>query len=357
MQNKKSEKRTAHNKSTHFAAANSGKGFISYYGEIFGNEKIERRYIIKGGPGTGKSSFMRSVADRAELLSLEVKYFRCSSDPESLDGIIIDNRIAMMDGTAPHIYEPNVVGARDEIINLGEFWDADRLYLQYNDIAAIGALKANAYRRAYRFLSAAMNVEEVNRELASASLLVDKMIRAVGRILSSIPDGDHFTIEYGIINSIGMKGRVRLDTYERTAEKVYAVYDHYGLGYDFLLAVINAAVSKKLALRVSYDPLIPDLPDAVMLCDHDIAFVLCRDEDMGAFDRINMRRFASKDSIDLIKSEYRANRRLKEALVISALDALNDAGRYHFELETIYSSCMDFKAENTFLKAFFQKLF
>ena len=31
-----------------FAAANSGKGFISFFDKIFGSEKISRRYLIKG---------------------------------------------------------------------------------------------------------------------------------------------------------------------------------------------------------------------------------------------------------------------------------------------------------------------
>ena len=30
-----------------FAAANSGRGFISFYNEIFNCERIERRYLIK----------------------------------------------------------------------------------------------------------------------------------------------------------------------------------------------------------------------------------------------------------------------------------------------------------------------
>ena len=48
-----------------FAASNSGKGFCSYYGDIFSEKTILRRYLIKGGPGTGKSSFMREIAQRA----------------------------------------------------------------------------------------------------------------------------------------------------------------------------------------------------------------------------------------------------------------------------------------------------
>ena len=147
-------------KNTHFAAVNSGRGFISFYKDIFGAPTVRRRYIIKGGPGTGKSSFMKRVASEAEARGRDVEYYRCSSDPRSLDGMIIDGEIALMDGTAPHVYEPVIAGAADEIIDLGRFWDSDRLYSNYNDIASLTALKSASYSRAYKFLSSALNVKE-----------------------------------------------------------------------------------------------------------------------------------------------------------------------------------------------------
>ena len=59
-----------------FAAANSGRGFVSFYENIFNAPNIVRRYLIKGGPGTGKSSFMRRVAAFAEDNGYPVEYYR-----------------------------------------------------------------------------------------------------------------------------------------------------------------------------------------------------------------------------------------------------------------------------------------
>ena len=111
-----------------FAASNSGKGFCSYYGDIFSEKTILRRYLIKGGPGTGKSSFMRTVAQGARDEGAYVEYDRCSSDPSSLDAVVIDSKIALIDATAPHNVEPELVGARDELVDLGRFWDSDMLF-------------------------------------------------------------------------------------------------------------------------------------------------------------------------------------------------------------------------------------
>ena len=73
----------------YFAAANSGEGFVSYFGEVFRPEEFQQIYIIKGGPGTGKSYFMRQVAEAAERQGENVVYWYCSSDPDSLDGITV----------------------------------------------------------------------------------------------------------------------------------------------------------------------------------------------------------------------------------------------------------------------------
>ena len=44
----------------YFAASNSAQGFKNYYPEVFA--RADHLYIIKGGPGTGKSSFMKKYA-------------------------------------------------------------------------------------------------------------------------------------------------------------------------------------------------------------------------------------------------------------------------------------------------------
>ena len=72
---------------TYFAALNGGKGFVSFFDDIF--SPLDRVYIIKGGPGTGKSKLMRDIAAEAVNKAYTVEYFCCSADPDSLDGIII----------------------------------------------------------------------------------------------------------------------------------------------------------------------------------------------------------------------------------------------------------------------------
>ena len=80
--------------------------------------------VITGGPGTGKSFFMRMIADEAEKKGKKVIYYYCSSDQGSLDGITVDGKIAILDGTAPHDADATVPAAAEDIIDLGAFWDS-----------------------------------------------------------------------------------------------------------------------------------------------------------------------------------------------------------------------------------------
>ena len=41
-----------------FLSANTTKGFVSLYGDFL---KGKKQYIIKGGPGTGKSTLMKNI--------------------------------------------------------------------------------------------------------------------------------------------------------------------------------------------------------------------------------------------------------------------------------------------------------
>lgn len=67
-----------------FAGANTSTGFRSFYNFLIGSE-AHRLIVLKGGPGVGKSTFIRHVADALIKSGYLVELFHCSSDPNSLD--------------------------------------------------------------------------------------------------------------------------------------------------------------------------------------------------------------------------------------------------------------------------------
>ena len=51
----------------YFGAANGYSGFRSQFGEIFNSHNMEKLYILKGGPGTGKSTLLKRI-DRKSVV-------------------------------------------------------------------------------------------------------------------------------------------------------------------------------------------------------------------------------------------------------------------------------------------------
>lgn len=85
-----------------FLGANSEEGFFSLYDQLLGG-RLDDLMILKGGPGCGKSTFMRRMGAAMERAGERVVYINCSGDPDSLDAaIFLDRNAAIVDGTSPH---------------------------------------------------------------------------------------------------------------------------------------------------------------------------------------------------------------------------------------------------------------
>jgi ABC-type cobalamin/Fe3+-siderophores transport system ATPase subunit len=110
-----------------FAGANTDAGFRSSYAAIAAEESLERLYIIKGSAGCGKSTLMKKIAREAECEGHSVRYYLCGSDAESLDSVVIDGRIAVLDGTPPHSVDMIFPGAKSELVDLSRFLDTAAL--------------------------------------------------------------------------------------------------------------------------------------------------------------------------------------------------------------------------------------
>lgn len=91
-------------KGSFFLGANTPSGFYSLYDQMLEPGTARRIYLLKGGPGCGKSSLMRRVAQSMEAVGERVEYIFCSGDPNSLDAVIFHRlHSAVVDATAPHV--------------------------------------------------------------------------------------------------------------------------------------------------------------------------------------------------------------------------------------------------------------
>lgn len=142
-----------------FPGSNTPNGFFPFFSYIVPQESANKIYVIKGGPGTGKSSFMKKIGAAATERGLDVEFFHCSSDPNSLDAIFIPSlNIALLDGTAPHVVDPVFPGAVDKILNFGDFWDETKLRESRDDIISYTQAIGRHFKKAYCYFAAGKNI-------------------------------------------------------------------------------------------------------------------------------------------------------------------------------------------------------
>ena len=345
---------------SYFAASNSRRGFHSYYEACF-RHKVDRLICIKGGPGTGKSTLMRRVANEAEMRGYRTQYYYCSSDADSLDAVLLFGKgrsMGLLDATLPHAFEPGLPGVEEELLDLGQFWNASVLARQREDIVALNRRKAEGYRTAYRYLAGVGEMSDVLRDAVAPTLDRPRMERSIHRLLRECPvGGSRAEMEIGLSDSIGMRGRVRLDSYLSLGERVCLIEDHYDSGYQFMRRLCDEVFARGLHARVSYHPILVDEVDALYLPDGKTVFLVCAPEDVKTCRTrapharvISMRRFVMREPFAAVRGAVRYAVRVREALQSGAQDSLCQVAQAHDALEHLYGAAMDFAAVEQYTK-------
>ncbi len=329
-------------KRRYFAAANTQDGFVSFFEEIFFSRDIKKRYIIKGGPGTGKSSFMKKVALRAEEQGRRTEYYYCSSDTSSLDGIVIDGVTAIFDGTAPHSYDTVLPGACDEIINLGEYWNSELLASHWREIAELGAKKSRAYKIAYGYLSAAGSAQRTADSIIFDCVDFKKLCSAARRKVEqskrTVREGERHMRQ---TDAFGVCGKVHLDTLEALSGSKIYIEDYYGTAYLFLGELERQARASGYDTYVSVDTTDISKIREVYLPDVGQYYGVS-DEPCDVDRTVNMKRFVNADKLSEVRFAYRTAIRCAQKLEELAADSLARAGAYHASMEKYYILAMDF---------------
>ena len=323
----------------YFGAANGYGGFRSYFDKIFKSDKFNNVYVIKGGPGTGKSSLMKKISAYAKKSEMNCEEIYCSSDPYSLDGIIINyngQKIAMLDGTSPHERDAVVPGAIDEIINLGVGWDSKFLLAQKDKILSLTIQKAKAYRSAYFYLSLAGRCMEEIRSCITDCIDLKALKNGVNNVAEELLSENEGKTDYALLSSYGRFGSYRLDSYETDPERTFAVRGERIICELFMTYLKEYAKLSCTNMTVSPSALDGRFDEGIYFPDRNISVVITDNE---AAKELNTDEYAKK------QSDTECIRKAK--LIYS--DALDEAKRYfciasdmHSRLEEYYSSVMNF---------------
>ena len=140
----------------YFLGCNSREGFFTLFPQFTRPAAGWRCILIKGGPGTGKSTLMKKVVRTAAGRRHPAEEIHCSSDADSLDGVVLPrSKVVLLDATPPHALEPQFPGAVEQPFSLCDCWDTAQLSAAREPIVALGEEIAGLHRQAVRYLAGA----------------------------------------------------------------------------------------------------------------------------------------------------------------------------------------------------------
>ena len=320
-------------------------GFVTNIHSLIASEGYFT-YIIKGGPGTGKSSLMKLSASSLKELDKPELYF-CSSDPGSLDAVIFPRlKVIIIDGTAPHVVEPEYPGASQSIVNLGECWKPELLKESKRDIISATRRNLKYHALVRRYLKVIASLNEDLMSIGENCMNIEKLDSYCERLAQKLlckksqkskTAGETF---YKQISSVTPEGVLTLSqSFEGMS--IYAVDDALFSVSDRLLKAIS-----KRATECGYDVtvgtsvfhggkvykelIIPELKTAFINGKHESAA------------KINALRFYDKWALKEKKGRILFDRGIAAEFINEAVQALKSAKAVHDELESYYIRAMDF---------------
>lgn len=336
----------------YFACANSSHGFYNFFESNLQN--LERLYILKGGPGTGKSTLMKKIGTNFKDLGYDIEFIYCSSDPNSLDAVLIPAlKVGIVDGTAPHVIEPSAPGAIEQYINLGIAWDKDKLYPYKDEIISLKKQIHQCYETLYSEYANALKVHDAWEKIYIDEMdfnLANQFKVAISQTLLNYPATQHIpTIKHRFFGASTPTGSV--DHIENLTHglKRYFIKGRPGTGKSTLLKEL-ARKSESLGYdteiyHCSFDPesldmvLIPQLK----LCffdstaPHEYFPTLETDEIIDTYAALIK---PGTDEVNANALKEISN--LYQETIEKGKIALKEAKRLHDVLEQIYIKSINF---------------
>ena len=335
----------------YFLGSSGKNGFFNCFSQLTPKIEGQYTYIIKGGPGTGKSSLMRKIADEMEKRDIESEKIICSSDPHSLDGVIFPSlRVSICDGTSPHTLDPDYPGATGEIINLGDCWDKEKLYENKEKIIELTDKNKACHKRSRRFIESAFSIfadgEKICLDCLDESRLMRYASRVAGRYFKR-PSGRIGMEKTRLLDAITPEGYLFLsETVNALCDEKIVFEDEFGIGASKLISEIR---SYALASGFSV------ISSPCIGREKAIRHVIIKELSLGFFTAdklcslniiptksVNLRRFYSYSEISSHKSRLTFARKAANELLNEAIISLKSAKEIHDELESCYIGAMDY---------------
>ncbi|MBQ7637737.1 MAG: hypothetical protein IJS90_02400 [Clostridia bacterium] len=337
-----------------FLGASTPGGFYSLFDELGSAENGWYTYIIKGGPGTGKSTLMKKIAAEEDKRGMICERIHCSSDPSSLDAVIIPSlKTSVADGTHPHTLEPVYPGAGEAIVDLGAFRDDKKLRASSSEIIRLTKENKAKHMECARFLNAAGGALRDGVKTAAGALDLEKTENFISHLASrelGTGSGERGTLKRRFLSAVTPEGiSVFRDTADALAEKKIILRDDLGLPSGIITeAFCEAALSSGYDVVKCLCPLSPETKaDHIIVPELSLGVFTANrfhDFECETAKSVQCSRFLIKNELRLHKNRLSFIKRAYNEMINEAVVRLSQAKALHDELEKYYIDAMDFDA-------------
>lgn len=337
-----------------FAGGNTYLGFFSYFDHILPQERADSIYVIKGGPGTGKSSFMKRIAEGMLGRGYTVEFVHCSSDSDSLDAIVIKElETAVLDGTAPHVTDPRLPGVVDRILDFGSFWNEEGIKQHRDEIIETSGEISRLFVRAYRLLHAAHDIREDSASVYARALDESKLARLVSDLERKLFSGRECPERPGrerslFASAITPSGLVNFLDSLLNVGTVYVIKGDLGNGGERIIERLrDKAVWSGYDVECFYCAFDPQKPEHLLIPDLDAA-ITCSNSYHSlkgpVAETFDMADLVDRGYVERYRKDLEENSAVFEAMLNTAISSIRRAKEAHDRLERCYIPYMDFKA-------------
>lgn len=334
-----------------FLGSNTPSGFASHFQSAYNTKDGWRVWIIKGGAGTGKSGMMKKIAAEADKIT-GIQRIYCSSDPDSLDAVILPEKKKMiLDGTAPHVVEPKLVGACENILNVGAFWDSDYLYSRADEISELSAECSRCHARASRYINAACTFNRDSRRMIEPHFDTARAVSAADALSDrefGAPSDKSGVISVRLLSAVTPKGTVFFeDSISEKCDRIIGIIDKYGVASAVLERIEERAAASGYNITVCPCSVNTERTEHIIIPELKLAFTTVnRYHGAKCTETVEADEFIDSKAFERCREKLRFNSAAADGLFEEASAAMAEAKKIHDKLEAIYIESMDFEPIN-----------
>lgn len=346
----------------YFPGGNTSKGFVNYFeGIIAPWVQNNRIYVLKGGPGVGKNTFMKALGKQAEERDYDVEYFHCASDSESLDAIHIPKLgVTMLDGTAPHVIDPVTPGAVDGILNLGVYLDEKGLAEKKERILQLNQENSRGYKRTFSYLAAAGKLQENTNYFYECAINYDELRSEVQDLFGTheLRIGKHNgQVRRLFAEAITPQGFLDYVNTIVTKETIVVLHGPEIVAAEYIRLALHFAMFMGYGCEVYYSALIPDIPKHLIIRDLNLCITTSLDFPKQIEKIVDLTYLLNADWTDKYKDTFEFNELYCKQLQDAAIESLKQTKEIHDDIEKVYAGYMDFEKASAYTKEFLDHFF